>query len=68
MKLERQTHASLHWCRQFLLKSCVMLPQNSLLGESGPGTGHGYDTLGYEGELVTEMIRGPCYKTIPSIR
>ena len=42
-------------------------PQTTLWEEPVHGTGHGHTAIDYEEGLVNEMLKGPHYKTIPSI-
>lgn len=45
-----------------------LLPQSIVLEEPVGGTGYGHNAIGYKGGLVTEMLKGARYETIPSIR
>lgn len=45
-----------------------LLPQSTVLEEPVGGTGYDHNAIGYKGGLVTEMLKGACYETTPSIR
>lgn len=70
MKLEKQTSeqvctdvGNFRWSS--VLPAHLPVP-NHIPEKPAHGTGHGHTATGYKGGLVTEMLKGPPYETVPS--